>query len=394
MKKANRTTLISAGAALFLLLIVTAGVLAADANQIDWRKVQLFRAKRRAGLKLSAEETAYLKRAMKVRQQQREAGQKGKNKRPPMTPKTKTGLVPLTDMKASDLYKGHHGGLYGKGRNVPPARHALAAMGELEKIQPLDADGKPSPDGKVVMVSIGMSNTNQAFGQFISQSAKLKNLSEHLVIVNCARGGVDVTGWLGDKPLKRFGGKTIWQLVEKKLADAGVTPAQVQVAWVKHAKATPKRDGEFPAHAEILSQNIGKTLIDARKHLPNLRIAYISSRTYAGYAAGQLNPEPYAYESGFAVQWLIERQIAGDEKLNFDPAAGKVNAPLLLWGPYLWADGIAGRKTDKLVYKREDFAKDGTHPSRPIGQEKVGKLLVEFFSTDPLARGWFLTPVQ
>ncbi len=36
-----------------------------------------------------------------------------------------------------------------------------------------------------------------------------------------------------------------------------------------------------------------------KKRFPNLRIAYLSSRIYAGYAKSALNPEPYAYESGF-----------------------------------------------------------------------------------------------
>ena len=47
----------------------------------------------------------------------------------------------------------------------------------------------------------------------------------------------------------------------------------------------------------------------AKSRYPNLRLAYLSSRIYAGYAQTALNPEPYAYESGFSVKWLIERQL-------------------------------------------------------------------------------------
>src|SRR5208337_3736325 len=102
-----------------------------------------------------------------------------------------------------------------------------------------------------------------------------------------------------------------------------------------------------------------------------------------------LNPEPYAYESAFAVRWLIEDQIGGKRHLNCDPDRGEVTAPLLLWGPYLWADGVKGRKVDDLIWKREDLGGDGTHPS-PSGQRKVAGLLLCFFKTDATAKPWFV----
>jgi hypothetical protein len=122
---------------------------------------------------------------------------------------------------------------------------------------------------------------------------------------------------------------------------------------------------------------------------PNLRLAYLSSRIYAGYATTALNAEPYAYESAFAVRWLIQAQIKGDPRLNYLPERGEVKAPLLLWGPYLWGDGVRPRKADGLVWRREDLGPDGTHPS-DSGRQKVAELLLAFFKTDPTARPWFL----
>ena len=61
----------------------------------------------------------------------------------------------------------------------------------------------------------------------------------------------------------------------------------------------------------------------------------------------------------------------------------------MLWGPYLWADGVKARKADGLVWEREDLAGDGTHPS-PSGRRKVAELLLRFFKTDPTAKGWFV----
>ena len=60
---------------------------------------------------------------------------------------------------------------------------------------------------------------------------------------------------------------------------------------------------------------------------------------------------------------LSQDQIKVAEELNYDAARGPVKAPLLLWGPYLWGAGTTPRKSDGLVWLREDLSNDGTHPS-------------------------------
>ena len=64
-----------------------------------------------------------------------------------------------------------------------------------------------------------------------------------------------------------------------------------------------------------------------------------------------------------------------------------MKAPLLLWGPYLWADGTTPRKSDGLTDPASDLEGDGTHPSES-GRQKVAELLLKFFQTDSLARIW------
>jgi len=80
--------------------------------------------------------------------------------------------------------------------------------------------------------------------------------------------------------------------------------------------------------------------------------------------------------------------MRGEARLAWDDGRGPARCPLLLWGPYLWTDGERPRARDGLVWRREDCAADGTHPS-PSGREKVARLLLEFFAGDPLARSWF-----
>jgi S-formylglutathione hydrolase FrmB len=296
---------------------------------------------------------------------------------------------PLTDMTAEDRYKSEEGGLYGGGKNSPPEAHLKAALAEAAKILPLDAKGQPSPNGKIVLMTHGMSNTNLESLRFIELANAIPLKNPALVLINGAQGGMDSRKWVEDKHTRS--GASPWDRLEQRIKSAGVTPRQVQVIWMKHAismkhnAARGKRFGEFPNHAQQLKDDMAQLISMLKKRYPNLKLVYVSSRSYAGYAATTLNPEPYAYESAFAVRWLIQDQIKSMESLRY--TAGKV--PLLLWGPYLWANGEKGRNYDDLVYRREDFRDDGTHPS-DAGQQKIAEQLLKFFKTDPTAKTWFL----
>src|SRR5207245_4250048 len=127
------------------------------------------------------------------------------------------------------------------------------------------------------------------------------------------------------------------------------------------------------------------------ERFPSAKLVYLSSRTYGGYATSKLNPEPYAFESGLSVQWLIGEQLKGNEALNFDPKKGKVGAPWLSWGPYLWANG-ATKRADGFFYNEADFSpSDGTHLSSD-GVRKVGEHMLQFFKMDSTTRVWFTHP--
>jgi hypothetical protein len=343
---------------------------------IDWNRAQQLHQRFVRGEKLTEEEQAYHDRAAKALRAKGGPGQ------PPPPSKPPVGLKPLSDMTAQDRYKSQDGGLYGGGKNEPPQAHLQAAMKQAKLIRPLDAEGKPSDEGKIVLVSIGMSNTTQEFSAFVRMANADTDKSPRVVIVDGAQGGQTANVWANP------GARDPWKVFDERLRQAGVTPQQVQAAWVKQALPGPANLGDFPKHAEALKGHMVGLLDQAKRRLPNLRIAYLSSRIYAGYARTPLNPEPYAYESAFMVRWLIQDQIRGEPSLNFDPEKGPVKSPLLLWGPYLWADGEKGRKSDDLVWKPEDLGPDGTHPS-VSGREKVARLLLGFMKTDSTAKGWF-----
>jgi hypothetical protein len=130
-----------------------------------------------------------------------------------------------------------------------------------------------------------------------------------------------------------------------------------------------------------------------RAHYPYLRLIFVSSREYGGYATIDLNPEPYAYESGFAVKWLIESQINEMRGQGTTPRAGTLDyvkraAPLLLWGPYLWAAGATPR-SDGFAWLPADFDADGFNPSQ-TGVAKLAEKLLDFFRNSPYTRCWFV----
>jgi hypothetical protein len=358
-------------------------------DPIDFNKARELRRKRSRGGKLTPEEQEFLKRAeaaFRARQRRNRAGRR------PGEPvgKLPEGVKPLTDMKADEKYKGEEGGLYGGRKNTPPDAHRKAALQQAKLIQPLDENGKPAADGKIVLISNGMSNTTQEFSQFMRLARSDDKKSPQVVIVDGAQGGMEALAWAKPETNSRRGrSRDPWKTLDQRLETAGVSPQQVQVVWIKQARRSPAQQGEFPEHAREMKGHMIVILNELNKRFPNLRIAYLSNRIYAGYARSALNPEPYAYETAFVNRWLIQDQIEGDSKLNYAPEKGKVTSPLLLWGPYLWANGKEGRQTDDLVWLPEDFANDGTHPSQS-GRQKVAKMLLEFFRTDPTAKLWYL----
>jgi len=122
--------------------------------------------------------------------------------------------------------------------------------------------------------------------------------------------------------------------------------------------------------------------------LPNVKLCYLTSRIYAGYATTTLNPEPYAYQSAFAVRSVVGAQIAGIDSLNYDANRGAVQAPWLSWGPYLWADGLKPRQ-DGMTWPCADFQPDGTHPNTQ-GSDVVADSLLAFFKHDETTMPWFV----
>jgi len=310
-----------------------------------------------------------------------------------------TGFIPINDLGPRLYLNRFQGGLYARGSDQVPPAHFLAGLAHSAAIQPLDPAGHPNPGGRYVLLSVGMSNTTQEFWaanqrgpatpwSFAGQAAANPIVNHTtLAIVDGAMGGQAANVWMSPSA------SNYNRVRDEQLAPLGLTEAQVQIIWLKQADIQPTISlPSANADAFILEKALGDVVRACKIRYPNLQVVFLSSRIYAGYATTLLNPEPYAYESGFSVQRLVRAQINQMAAGQVDPIAGDLNhdngaAPWIAWGPYLWADGQTPR-SDGLTWFPGDFENDGTHPSRS-GQQKVGTMLLEFLLESPFSRTWF-----
>jgi len=210
--------------------------------------------------------------------------------------------IPLVDL-GLNIYNpalqaggGYQGGLYAGGSNTMPAAHHAAGVAKATAVQLLDQNGNPSSTGKIVLLSIGMSNTTEEFcvaahatmtcggstgrtcntpsgnrwqqnchaTSFMGQAALEPGLNPNLVIVNGAAGMRTAPLWISPTATTDSQGNgfddysmasgtpvcgatdTVFdnqydRIRHCVLPAVGVTEAQVQVAWVKVANGGPTR---------------------------------------------------------------------------------------------------------------------------------------------------------
>ena len=291
------------------------------------------------------------------------------------------GCTPLDDLAGPPYLGTVPLGLYAGGTNSPPAAHQALAQQAAAAVYPRDSSGLYDASGRIGVVTIGMSNTNQESAVFERLEDVRSARSARVVIVDCAVGGqsadviVDPTA-------------SYWSIVTDRITAAGLDPDQVQIAWLKQADGQVP-DTTFPAHTESLATHLRGIVRDLRDRYPNLQLCFLSSRIYGGYTNSPQRGEPLSYETAFAVRDLIAAQMSGDPTLNADPGAGVVESPVLLWGPYLWANGNVARASDGLVWLASDLESDGVHPAAS-GEAKVASLLGQFVGSDPSVTPWYL----
>lgn len=298
---------------------------------------------------------------------------------PPQPGSVLTTPTPLIDFGTA-TYRGTTGGLYTTGNQRPPA-HDAAGISIAQNIRPLNTAGnQDNVNGKVVWVSIGMSNTTQQVQTFLQLMDTFANKHQKLLLVDGAQGGQDIVAINNSSA-------PYWDTVRNRLLAKGASMAQVQIIWFKQAEANPS-DTAFATYPDALKEKYKTAMHILKMKFPNAKIIYHCDRMYAGYSNGNLNPEPYAWYTGWTVKKLIADQINGDATLSY--TGSNPQTAYMCWGPYLWAKGTIPR-SDGLVWNQNDFQNDGTHPSA-LGRMKVANMMLNFFMNDATSTPWFLKP--
>jgi hypothetical protein len=316
---------------------------------------------------------------------------------------TPFSATPLIDfgLTPGQLYLNQFNGYLYNGSNTAPSVQVAAGQAAASLVQPLDENGNPNPNGKIVLISVGMSEafddwcdgtTTCTSYSFMGQAAASSSVNHTtLSIVNGASSGTTASVWAcasGNCPLGTTDPNQYDRVRDTVLTPAGLTEAQVQVVWIQLADPSPTWAPSLPspsADAYLYEYELGADLRAIKARWPNVQQVFVSSRIYAGYATSIQNPEPYAYEYGFSVKWLINAQLNQRQTGAIDPFAGDLltAAPWVDWGPYLWgndSNNIPG--SSALNWLQADFTSDGTHPSN-LGVTQVGNALMNFFLTSP-----------
>jgi len=124
---------------------------------------------------------------------------------------TSVGFTPINDL-GPGYFRGFQGGLYPGGSNTRPLIHNNDGKNIANNILPLDTAGNVDlVNGKIVLLSIGMSNTAIEFNDFMSLVSASVLVNPKLVVVNGAQGGKDI-----DKIVDPL--DTFWMVVVNRLA--------------------------------------------------------------------------------------------------------------------------------------------------------------------------------
>lgn len=263
------------------------------------------------------------------------------------------GATSLGRFAPGQTYQGLAGGFYANEGNEPSAELAEAAAGAASRIVPLDVRGRPSANGKIGVVAIGQSTTEQWFSTFAgSARGRRGELRPGVTFINGGQSGKISTSWATD-------GST-WLELRRRVGSARL---QVQVVFLDAALIYGQNIGGAEAQARVYSGQLSAIIARTKRLYPNLRMVYAFPYHWAGSAAPQKAvTEPSGYESQFGIRRVVLEQ--------------SLNEPVVVWGPDVWSQT-----------KSPALYSDGVHWSG-AGRAVMTDLTWRFLADDPSAARW------
>lgn len=303
--------------------------------------------------------------------------------------KPQSGYIPLTDFEPGQFFEAYAGGLYGNHSNKRPSNHQMDGLAQASLIMPLNASGLPDPNGMIAFIAIGASNPRTEFNAFVDIANNHAHTNPKLRWVNSCIGG---------QGIQKMNTATdnYWVSAQKVLDSMGISPLQIQVAWIE-TDNTSNNNTKFPDCAIELADEYYTLLKTVQQLFPNVKICYLAARAYSGYATptpggvgkGLLHPRDYYH--GWAIRFLLERVMNKLPGYEYDGPEKKI--PYTTWGNYSWSNGNYPRKDGFYLDCETDLGADGLHLSAS-GEEKVGQLMFNYFSTDETSMAWFLETIS
>lgn len=296
--------------------------------------------------------------------------------------RTSTGHASITDLLKNNDYSA---GLY-PGGNYDYGIHEEEGYQRAARIVPLDGNGVvDSTNGKIVMIAFGMRERMAEAAEFKKMIDTFGQRNEWLQFVDCSQPGMDVEQFLTSGQA--------WNNIVASLTAAGATPKQVQTMWFEDFLLR-QSDSLSYHYADTLKNYYVQVFQKLHQLFPNLKSCYLTGSAYAGYATNSsVIREPFAYQTGWAVKWVIQDQINCDPSLQYTvtgaPPPQVEKAPWLAWGPYFWADGTrVWMDTTLRWHCPTDFDTDGTTLAG-AGVVKAASMLFHFFSQNRSPMAWF-----
>ncbi|MBC8046167.1 MAG: hypothetical protein H7Y00_05180 [Fimbriimonadaceae bacterium] len=289
---------------------------------------------------------------------------------------TSTGFIPIADL-GKDTFQNFTGGKYPNGSNAIPLVHYNKGIELSKQIQPLNIHGDidTSNGGKIGFLVLGFS-TAAMTGRYFRNMNEILGINNKVEVIIGAQGGQDINAMTSEK-------STYWRNTDSIIQSNKLSAKQIQVVWISTGDILNYKL-PFPDQSTSQIEKYRFMLMNIKIFYPNIKMVFISDRTYAGYIGNENGPqklkEPTAYYTSWTVKWLIEKQIKNEPGFTYS------EIPFMDWGPMLWTDGEKGN-TNGYTWNCDDAGKGGIHPSSK-GRAKEAMLLYLFFTQHPYTKNW------